>query len=498
MMHIIKAALLFVLAGGAAASPLLDILPRGDVPDMPGGVDFDSMFDGAFTTTTLLPVAENSDAVLAKRGNDKFNLKDKITLNWKNEDAFAKLVADYALPTEKVINMEDFRSELSDVDCTPPDLYMDFKHKSAFEAAKQKWGWVNEKQANHFILFVNHPKCSPQDRRVAYNITKISYDNKKFIANMVAEKIEDFKMAVHTGTLRVEAKVAETGASGNVTDTAGPTLTPRWRLGQSGSIHRDFSGNIFSITDASNNVRLDCTDCGTDGTLGVAFDASWGVTSWWPPKVGVKHAYFEFWGYNVAAKLNLALSGKTAGPKSGTKKLFSFQIFGLEIPGIMRLGFGPEFGVGYTVNLSGGGKVTWGARAALAAQSYYKLCFKGCSSSKTGWTVGATAKTPALTGSIHAQSSVFGYTALSAGASLFSYGYQAGAAARAPELTAKFDSLSGNNVCSNPAYHKGLQAVVQAGLQTYAYAGTNPITPSSKWPIWSWYGTLLNRCYGWA
>lgn len=288
-------------------------------------------------------------------------------------------MADYALPNEKVISMEEFGDELSDVDCTPPDLYMDFKHKDAFEEAKQKWGWVNQNQQNHFILFVNHPKCGPRDRRVAYNITKISYDNNKFIANMVGEKIDDFKRAVHTGKLRVEAKVAPTANA-----TSQSELTPRWRLGKSGSIHRDFSGNIVSISDASNSVKLDCTDCGTDGTLGVAFDASWGVTSWWPPKVGVKHAYFEFWGYNVAARLNLALSGKTNGPKSGSKKLFSFQIFGLEIPGIMRLGFGPEFGVGYTVNLSGGGKVTWGARAALTPTSYYKLCFKGCSSGKNG------------------------------------------------------------------------------------------------------------------
>lgn len=234
-----------------------------------------------------------------------------------------------------------------------------------------------------------HSLCEPPQVRspgqaCPDNITKISYDNKKFIANMVAEKIDDFKRAVHTGKIRVEAKVAPTAASDGNATVQESALTPRWRLGQSGSIRRDFSGNIVSITDASNNVRLDCTDCGTEGTLGVAFDASWGVTSWWPPKVGVQHAFFEFWGYNVAAKLNLALTGKTLGPKSGTKRLFSFQIFGLEIPGIMRLGFGPEFGVGYTINLSGGGKVTWGARAALTPTSYYKLCFAGCSSTKTG------------------------------------------------------------------------------------------------------------------
>jgi hypothetical protein len=295
------------------------------------------------------------------------------------EDAFAKIVGDYFGKDEKVINMEDFGDELERVDCTPPTMFMDFKTKGAFETAKLKWGWVNQKEQNHFILFVNHEKCGPKNQRVPYNITKIQYDEKKFIANMVAQKL-DFKNAVHTGNLRVEAITTQTGAAQN----SNVTINPRWRLSQSGSIYKDISGNIFNLVDGANNVRLDCTDCGTNGRLGVAFDASWGVTSWWPPSVGVKHSYFEFWGTNVEAKLNVALSGHTNGNKGGSKKLYSFQIFGLEIPGVMRLGFGPEFGVGYTVSLTGGGKVAWGARAALTPSSYYRHCFKGCSSTKTG------------------------------------------------------------------------------------------------------------------
>lgn len=85
MVQTVKSILLCALAGGAAAFPLTEILPRGDVPDIPGGVDFDSMFDGDFSTATLLPVPDTSDAAtLSKRGNKKFDLKDEITLNWRN------------------------------------------------------------------------------------------------------------------------------------------------------------------------------------------------------------------------------------------------------------------------------------------------------------------------------------------------------------------------------------------------------------------------------
>jgi hypothetical protein len=288
--------------------------------------------------------------------------------------ASAVLTGTYPGTDEKVINMESFHDELVAVDCTPPTMSMQFAHQEAYDAAKQQWGWVNGKDQRFFILFANDAKCGPSKQRVPYNVTKITYDDKKKLATMRASKL-DFKSAVRQGSLRVESQAQPIANNASV--------TPRFRIGQSGSIHKDFSGNIFNVGSGGNNVRLDCTDCGTDGMLGVAFDASWGVKGWWPPKLGVTHAFLEFWGTNVMAKLNVALSGQS-GPQSGRQKLFSFQIFGLEIPGVMRLGVGPEFGVGYSVAIAGGGKVSWGANAYLTPNSYSKICFVGCSNQKQG------------------------------------------------------------------------------------------------------------------
>jgi hypothetical protein len=103
-----------------------------------------------------------------------------------------------------------------------------------------------------------------------------------------------------------------------------------------------------------------------------------------------------------------------------------------------------------------------------------------------------------VSGNVHAAANVFSYTALSAGASFLSWGWQVGVAARAPELAATFDTVSGNNVCGNPAYHNGLQAKINAGGSVYLYTGANAVTPSNKW-IWlqKWFN-ILNQCYGWA
>jgi hypothetical protein len=71
------------LVASVAASPLAGLFARQDVPDQPD-VDFGQLFDGGSAFTTLEPISEDNSTVLGKRGVKKFDLKDQITLQWKN------------------------------------------------------------------------------------------------------------------------------------------------------------------------------------------------------------------------------------------------------------------------------------------------------------------------------------------------------------------------------------------------------------------------------
>jgi hypothetical protein len=70
-----------LLAGGALAFPLADMFTREVVPEQ-GEIDFTKMFDGDTPVVPLAPVSE-TNGTLTKR-KERFDLKDQITLSWKN------------------------------------------------------------------------------------------------------------------------------------------------------------------------------------------------------------------------------------------------------------------------------------------------------------------------------------------------------------------------------------------------------------------------------
>jgi hypothetical protein len=76
--------------------------------------------------------------------------------------------------------------------------------------------------------------------------------------------------------------------------------------------------------------------------------------------------------------------------------------------------------------------------------------------------------------------------------------YQGGVTSRSIAFQYKFDTVATSSACGNPAYHRGLQMIVQAAPQSYGYTGSDPINPPAKDILWSWTGVIINRCFGWV
>lgn len=266
---------------------------------------------------------------------------------------------------EKVINMEIFGDELQTVDCTPPEVFLGFKAKEAFEAAKQKWGWVDEKEEHHFVLVMNHAKCGPENQRKAYNVTSIHYDAENLKAIMKADHVE-FKNAVHTGKIRIENKQA----SNLQRRTA--ALEARQRLGTGVSLNLDKSVKLFQDATAS----LDC-HVHSQGQLGAAIEVDW---TWWGKPYT---AFLEFFADDVEVEMDVTLSG-AAGFKHGDHVELLSALFGVKIPHIAQFGVGPAIGVGYDVDLTAAGKVKWGALARSSGRAYDKVCLWGCDHESKG------------------------------------------------------------------------------------------------------------------
>jgi hypothetical protein len=167
------------------------------------------------------------------------------------------------------------------VDYTPPSLALDFKDKTSFESAKQNWKWVNDNNANHLFMIANHPNCGQDASRTPYRITKIKYDSVKYIAYMDAVA-SNYESIVRDGHLRVELD----GAVGSNLPRD-ISINPHASVSKSLSLKKDFSGNIWKTGSGANIATLDCTDCGTDGSVKVILDVT---ISWF----SVKPASIEF------------------------------------------------------------------------------------------------------------------------------------------------------------------------------------------------------------
>lgn len=80
----------------------------------------------------------------------------------------------YAPDGQLVVMMEGFDGLTSAVDCKGDDgsMSLTFKSKDAFDAAIQKWGVINEKDEDSFLLIANHDGCGPEDQRQAYTFVE--------------------------------------------------------------------------------------------------------------------------------------------------------------------------------------------------------------------------------------------------------------------------------------------------------------------------------------
>lgn len=83
----------------------------------------------------------------------------------------------YAPDGQQIVMMESFEGLTSAVDCKGDDgsMSLTFTSKDAFDAAVEKWGVINEREEDTFLLIANHDGCGPEDQRQAYTCVVTIY-----------------------------------------------------------------------------------------------------------------------------------------------------------------------------------------------------------------------------------------------------------------------------------------------------------------------------------
>ncbi|KAH8892255.1 hypothetical protein GQ53DRAFT_823053 [Thozetella sp. PMI_491] len=477
----------------ALTSALVALLPvaawAGPLQARDELVDSNPLLDlNTIPMTTLQPngVGTEYHPTLGWVGNFKavFDLKNDIQLGWHGDIAEATVDAVFKSDTEQIVNMDDFSSALTHIDCQKP-IVITFVDTETLDEAVNKWSWVNAKIENKVFFVTSAPACSKNGIRVAFEITGFVEDK---AAKTITMKAADapWDKVIQDGEITATIFGGNNGAN---EDTNSSSVQARGHEVDAFGVHKSYVGSLYSKSDAKDNkkksIDIKCVDCGVDLEFTVQTRVSIGFFK-------INEASFTVTA-NAEARARFGIDVAASITYGGEKEIFS-TVYGVNIPLICTLGVGPAVGVGYNAGLSGQGSVTFGAGARLTPNSQAKLCLKGCDSSRSGWDVSLINYPPQFDGTAKAELTLYAYTNIQGTAKIFGYGYSAGLSLHAPEfkgaLTGQVKTEGG--VCNNPAYRFGLTANVQAGVSLNVFAG------SSKKELFSKYATLYNQCFGTA
>ncbi|KAG9231163.1 hypothetical protein BJ875DRAFT_470349 [Amylocarpus encephaloides] len=466
--------------------------------------------------TVLKPVVGSGDLFKARPspGSFKdFKLKKEITLSWKNDEVLANatLRANWnGAPNMKVINMEDFGDALEGVDCTAPYMYLDFKIKDTdlFNSVMKEWGWVNDKTENQIVLFANHKSCGPDATREPYMVKSIQYDLKLLKALLKVEPVKDFEAIVYDGEFEYTTLVdpndeippsfydAET-----VWDPAfdSPPITKRdvaishpvsrIDVSKTLNLNHNFNGNIFSFGDSDANLRLDCVDCRTRGYVTAQGYIKFGFFR-------IEKAYVEFRASQVQAVMNLKLQAHLEREVKDHKIVLPLTAF-IGIPKLAAVRMGVDIGIGWDMNFSATGVMTFGVTATMA-QSKYRNCFKGCSDVKSGWNWSLSKNGPEFEGDITARIGLHLLVNPKVAAEIVGFGYEGGVAFLAPKFQGdvSFQGNTQGGICGDPLVTAGIDVDLAYGYEGYVYAGQNYQNTDFQSPIFPPHmSTFFDECY---
>ncbi|OCK86092.1 hypothetical protein K432DRAFT_341908 [Lepidopterella palustris CBS 459.81] len=259
---------------------------------------------------------------------------------------------------------------LQAVECkTNNDIALRFKDNAAFSYAVQTWDWVNRNDNYTFVLITNNDGCVTSGDRKPFVVSHLTYDASDYTINMDAQA-RNWTDIAHTYSLSIRH---------------GPPI-PSFRLVRRADVSlnlaSDFSGNLLQESVYGVDMSVDCTNCGTSGSLRVDFDIS---VSWF----SLDSASITIQPRSVEAflEIQLSASGAQSTPYGWEKTLISIPIEGFDIPDIITLGGFLDVAAGYSLSKwSGNAVATMGATMKLSDSAIVEVDLVNSGNNRfSGW-----------------------------------------------------------------------------------------------------------------
>jgi hypothetical protein len=389
---------------------------------------------------TLRPVSFETVHGIEKRDDSSaLDLKNMEHFYWGGNGAdsstYANLTTWFEAEDAHVIAMDKFAGMLKNVQCMPNMGMMDieFKHHSDYRRAKSTWDWVNNKQANHFVLVANYPGCGADGQRQPYFVTKMTEDDKKNTVHLTAEE-KPWKQVLPKWYVRANSR--------GINSPDHTSLHKRISKDVSIDLTSDFSKDIFNTDVSGLNIDVACSDCGTSGSLDFDFEVAGGDLFKGQNPFSIQQASITVTPNSIAAFMTIEVtaSGTLAQGFETDIPVINIPIGGINIPGVLDIG--PTFGVDVGASFSdwtGEAKASYGARLDVPTDSVAKLDFLDQANNEfNGWAPTFTSTGPSLSATISAHAEVFAKASIALTAEAFGFGFEAGLDLKLPDLNVDF------------------------------------------------------------
>ncbi|KAF2762813.1 hypothetical protein EJ05DRAFT_506488 [Pseudovirgaria hyperparasitica] len=370
---------------------------------------------------------------------------------------FANLTLYFPEEFEFVLSMERFRSLLKSVDCDK-SMSLTFYDNSTFAYATKAWEWVNDFKERQFVIIADDKRCAPEEQRQPWVVSEVHFDYKNFKIFMTAEQ-RGWEEIASTYSLSVGHKPLEDHRL-DIRDE------PDLEIG----LRSDFSRQLFSTTISGIDLAVDCSNCGTTGSLDVDFDVD---VSWFK----LQSASMTLQPRDVAAFLELGLSaqGTLGQPYSWQKNLVSIPIQGFSIAKILKVGAFLDVDVGFELGeWTGSAQASLGARLDLSNAAVVKVDLVNSNKNQfSGWNPVLKPIPLTTDAKVEGSSEVYAQVGVELSASALGKGFEVSLEMKMPYIEADFAAMiSTAGVCGGDQT-LGVDVDAQVGVDLSIQAATS-------------------------
>ncbi|KAL2808272.1 hypothetical protein BJX63DRAFT_436259 [Aspergillus granulosus] len=308
-------------------------------------------------------------------------LSDHEEFMWASTDepghkAVVVSMVAYSRQNERILDMDKFAFALAEASCNAEDMFLKFKHKLIYHAAKIAWQWVNYNDLRSFVLVPSWEGCGADKSHDPWVVTRVTFDDNAQKVNLEATQ-SSWKKVMNTFVLDFGEVVLGSDRGDDRKRDIIPDLDAKFRLDVGATLPQQIFQWQVSRGVLNASVTANCNDCGTSGTLVFAghVEASLSFSGFEVDKFEIS---VRPEGVQAHVGLSLDFLGHLDYPKlvkpAQEFELLEIPVSGWNIRGIFE--FGPRIllNAGYSIDyIEGVASVSTGITARIPDSAIAKL-----------------------------------------------------------------------------------------------------------------------------